>query len=182
MSTSKAFVKLVQTKGRSVLDRIITMDESSVSMHTPVTKQQSKQWLKKGTPDPVKARVHAFRTKTMMLAFFDSQGMVYMNYVPRGSTVSAKYIIRALGTFLKNLRKKRPETAKGEWFLHWDIGPVHTAKVGGHHHDPGGVQEGVGGGPEGSQQGGVRAGLSGAKSVFASTETMSRNRKKSILF
>jgi histone-lysine N-methyltransferase SETMAR len=127
--TSKEFVKLIQTKGRSVLDRIITMDESSVSMHTPETKQQSKQWLKKGTPGPVKARVHASRTKTMVLAFFDSQGMVYTNYVPRGSTVNAKYIIRALGTFLKNLKKKRPETAKGEWFLHWDNAPVHTANV-----------------------------------------------------
>ncbi len=126
--TSKEFVKLVQMKERSVLDRIITMDESSVSMHTPETKQQSKPWLKKGTPGPVKARVHASRTKTMVLAFFDSQGMVYTNYVPRGSTVNTKYIIRALGTFLKNLRKMRPETAKGE-FLHWDNAPVHTAKV-----------------------------------------------------
>jgi hypothetical protein len=27
------------------------------------------------------------------------------------------------------LRKKRPETAKGEWFLHWDNAPVHTRKV-----------------------------------------------------
>jgi hypothetical protein len=67
--------------------------------------------------------------KTMVLAFFDSQGMVCTNYVPRGDTVNVKYIIRALGTFLKNLRKKRPETAKGEWFLHWDNTPVHTAKV-----------------------------------------------------
>ncbi len=102
--TSKEFVKLVQTKGQSVLDRIITMDKSSVSMHTPETKQQSKQWLKKGTPGPVKARVHASRTKTMVLAFFDSQGMGYTNYIPRGSTVNTKYIIRALGTFLKNLK------------------------------------------------------------------------------
>jgi hypothetical protein len=127
--TSKEFIKLVQTKGRSVLDRIITMDESSVSMHTPETKQQSKQWLKKGTPGSVKARVHASRAKTMVLVFFDSQGMVYTNYVPRGDTVNVEYIIRALGTFLKNLRKKRLETAKGEWFLHWDNAPVHTAKV-----------------------------------------------------
>ncbi len=53
----------------------------------------------------------------MVLAFFDSQGMVYINYVHRGDTVDAKYrtyIIRALRTFLKNLRKERPETAKGE--------------------------------------------------------------------
>ncbi len=124
--TSKEFIKLVQTKGRSVLDRIITMDESSVSMHTFKTKQQSKQWLKKSTPGPVKARVHASRMKTMVLAFFDSQEMVYTNYFPRGSKVNAKYIIRALGTFLKNLRKKRPETTKGECR---DNTPVHTAKA-----------------------------------------------------
>ncbi len=65
----------------------------------------------------------------MVLAFFDPQGMVYTNCVPRGDTVNVKYIIRALGTFLKNLRKKRPETAKGEWFLHWDNAPVRTVKV-----------------------------------------------------
>jgi hypothetical protein len=41
--TSKEFVKLVQIKGQTVLDRIITMGESAVSMHTPKTKQQSKQ-------------------------------------------------------------------------------------------------------------------------------------------
>jgi hypothetical protein len=90
LRTLKEFVKLLQTKGRSVLDRIITMDESSVSMHTPETKQQSKQRLKKGNPGPVKARVNASRAKTMVLAFFDSQGMVYMNYVPKGDTVNAK--------------------------------------------------------------------------------------------
>ncbi len=64
----------------------------------------------------------------MVLAFVDSQGMVYTNYFPRGSTVNATYIIRALGTFLKNL-KKRPETPKGEWFFHWDNAPVHTTNV-----------------------------------------------------
>jgi hypothetical protein len=84
---------------------------------------------KKGTSGPVKARDHASRRKTMVLAIFDSHGMVYSKYLPRGITVNAKYIIRALGAFLKNLRKKRPETVKKEWFLHWDNAPVHTTKV-----------------------------------------------------
>jgi hypothetical protein len=51
-------------------------------MHTPETKSQSKQWLKKGTPGHVKAKVHASRTKLMVMAFFNSKGMVYNNYVP----------------------------------------------------------------------------------------------------
>ena len=70
--TSTAFVKLVQDKSKAVLQHIITMDETAVSMHTPETKSQSKQWLKKGTPGPIKAKVHATRTKQMVIAFFDS--------------------------------------------------------------------------------------------------------------
>jgi hypothetical protein len=46
------------------------MDESTVYMHTPKIKKQSKLWLEKGVPGPVKAKVHAARTKTMVLAFF----------------------------------------------------------------------------------------------------------------
>jgi hypothetical protein len=58
-------------------------------MHTPETKSQSNQWLKKWAPGPVKAKIHASRTKQMVMAFFDSQGMVYTNYVPRGKTMNA---------------------------------------------------------------------------------------------
>ncbi len=40
-------------EGKSVVDQMITMDESAVSMHTSDTKQQPKQWLEKGVPGPV---------------------------------------------------------------------------------------------------------------------------------
>jgi hypothetical protein len=98
-------------------------------MHTPITEQQSKQWLKKGTPGPVKARFHATRTKTMVLAFFDSKGMIYNNYVPKAQTVNKEYVIKALQEFLRKLRKKRPELVNREWFLHWDNARVHSPKA-----------------------------------------------------
>jgi histone-lysine N-methyltransferase SETMAR len=124
VETSAAFVKLIQNKGKSFLGKIITMDESAVSMHTPTSKVQSKQWLKKGTPGPInKAKVTASRTKQMVLAFFDSKGVIYMNYVPRGATVNGDYIIKALKNFLK-----RPDLEPGEWMFHWDNAPVHTAE------------------------------------------------------
>jgi histone-lysine N-methyltransferase SETMAR len=126
--TSEAFIKMIQDKGRDFLGKIITMDESAVSMHTPETKRQSKQWLKKGTPGPVKAKVAASREKQMVLAFFDNKGVVYTNHVPRGVKVNAEYVISALKSFLKALRKKRPDLVPGEWMLHWDNAPVHTAQ------------------------------------------------------
>jgi histone-lysine N-methyltransferase SETMAR len=125
--TSEAFLAMVRRRSKAILENIVTMDESAVSFHTPETKEQSKQWLKKGEPGPIKAKVHATRTKQIVLAFFDAKGLIYTNYVPKGTTVNANYIVEALGTFLKVLRKKRPVMAEGEWFLHWDNAPVHTA-------------------------------------------------------
>ena len=116
-------------KGLAVLDKIVTMDESSVSFHTPATKKQSKEWTKKGQPGPIKAKVHASRTSQMVLAFFDNKGPIYTNDVPRGTTVNAIYILGALGRFQKAFKKKRPEMAAGEWFFHWDNAPVHSAAV-----------------------------------------------------
>ena len=65
----------------------------------------------------------------MVLAFFDKRGLIYTNYVPRGTMVNANYIMDALGKFLKIFKKKRPEVASQEWFFHWDNAPVHTAAV-----------------------------------------------------
>jgi hypothetical protein len=98
----------------AMLDRIVTMDKSGVLFHTPQTKQQSKQWLEKGTPGPIKAQVHASRTKQMVLAFFDSKGLIYTNYMPRGNTVNAKYIVDTLGKSLKVFKQKRLEMAAGD--------------------------------------------------------------------
>ena len=64
----------------------------------------------------------------MVIALFDSQGMVYTNYMPRGKTVNAAFILESLRRFLKTFKAKRPEIAAGEWFLHWDNTPVHAAK------------------------------------------------------
>ncbi len=123
---STAFLKLARNP--QFLNSVITMDESAVSLHTPETKKQSKQWITKGQPGPLKAKVHASRDKQMLMAFFDNEGMVYYNLVPQGTPVNGDYVIDVLGRFLKVFKRKRPEMAKKTWFLHWDNAPVHTAR------------------------------------------------------
>ncbi len=121
------FVAAVDHSSMAMLDQIITIDETMVSYHTPQTKRQSKQWIEKGKPGPIKAKVHASQTKQMFLAFFDSKGLVYTHIVPKGTAINANYILVVLGKFMVHLRKKRPEMTKGNWFFHWDNVPVHTA-------------------------------------------------------
>jgi hypothetical protein len=48
-----SLLKLTWSTGLGVLDRIVTKDESTLSFLMPETKQQSKQWVKKGQPGPV---------------------------------------------------------------------------------------------------------------------------------
>jgi hypothetical protein len=108
VQTSEASSAMICRRSKAMLENIVMLDELVVSFHTPETKQQSKQWLKKGEPEPIKAKVHEMRAKRMVLAFFDAKGLIYTNYVPRGTTVNARYIVEALGSFLKILKKKRP--------------------------------------------------------------------------
>ena len=60
---------------------------------------------------------------------FDSKGVIYTDYVPRGETVNAQYIIKSLRRFLKIYKDKRSARAGQDWFLHWDNAPVHSAAV-----------------------------------------------------
>jgi DNA-binding transcriptional regulator YhcF (GntR family) len=62
---SEDFLQLPRKHSLAALNNIVTMDESAVSFHTPETKRQSKQWVKKGQPGPLKAKVHASRSKQM---------------------------------------------------------------------------------------------------------------------
>lgn len=113
--------------GRAFLESIITMDETLVSFATPEKKNQSKQWLPRGSPAPTKCKVQASRKKQMVLSFFDIQGLVYQNYVPLGTTVNSAYFIGALRSFLKALRMRRPQLVERGWFFHMDNAPCHTS-------------------------------------------------------
>ena len=99
------------------------MDESAVFYHTPETKQQSKQWVKKGSPGPVKCKTQASRVKQMVLGFHDKEGFIYTNMVPRGTTVNAVPIISALKVFLKRMKQKRPLKKEAVFILHWNNAP-----------------------------------------------------------
>jgi histone-lysine N-methyltransferase SETMAR len=54
---------------------------------------------------------------------------VYSHIVARGVPINANYIVKVLGLFMKQLRKKRPAMVAQQWWFHWNNAPVHTAAV-----------------------------------------------------
>jgi hypothetical protein len=76
---SNNFVAAVERSGLSILDNIVTMDETMISYYTPETKRMSNEWTLKGKPGPLKAKVQASHSKQMVFAFFDSCSLIYMH-------------------------------------------------------------------------------------------------------
>ena len=63
-----------------------------------------------------------------MIPFFDSTGMIYINCVPSGQTVSKEYYVEVLREFRKRFRRKRPALFKsGQWHFHQDNAQVNNS-------------------------------------------------------
>ena len=66
----------------------------------------------------------------MVFTFFDDVGLIYTHYAQVGAKINVNYLINILATFWCLFRQKRPILAStGDWLLHWDNFPLHTAKI-----------------------------------------------------
>ena len=111
----------------TVLDALVTCDESWIYCYELETKRQSSQWKHAGSPRTKKARQSKSTHKLLMVPFFDSTGMIYMQWVPTGQTVNKKYYVEVLREFRKRFLGKRPALFKsGQWHFHLDNAPVHN--------------------------------------------------------
>ena len=73
------------------ISNIITGDETWVYGDDPEIKKQSSQWKSSNSPWPKKARQVHSNVKSMLIFFFDIQGIVHKEFVPPGQTVNGKF-------------------------------------------------------------------------------------------
>jgi len=66
--------------------------------------------------------------KTMLICFFDIKGLVHFEFIPQGQTVNQQFYLEVPKRLRDAVRRKRPELKRsGEWLLHHDNAPAHTA-------------------------------------------------------
>jgi hypothetical protein len=98
--------------------------------YAPENKQQSSQWKSSNSPRPKKARQVRSNVKSMLIVFFDIQGIVHKEFVPPGQTVNGKFYCEVLKRLGEGIRRKRPDKwKKNNWFLRHDNTPAHTPLV-----------------------------------------------------
>ena len=117
----------IQMEGPSLLDRIVTGDESWVNYYEPESKQQSKEWRLAGSQPPLKPRRTISAQKRMVTFFWDNQGPLLIKWLPEGRTVNTQYYIEALKELRENVKKdRRGKLSKGVLLLHDNARP-HTS-------------------------------------------------------
>ena len=78
---STAILLRIEADEDRFFDRIITGDETWVYLYDPETKQQSKQWLPRGSSGPIKFKSERSVKKVMATVFWDSEGVVLVDFL-----------------------------------------------------------------------------------------------------
>ena len=92
------------------------------------TKTQSSQWKCPEEPRPKKARQVRSNVKVLFIVFFDCDGVVHYEFLPKGRTVNKEYYLEVMRRLREVIRQKRTELWKNQsWILHHDIAPTRTS-------------------------------------------------------
>ena len=111
---------------KDFIRRFITGDETWVHYYTPETKRQSMQWTKRGEPAPKKAKTVRSAGKVMAIVFWDSAGIILVDYLVDRKTINGEYYCGILDRLDATIKEKRPGMKKKNVLFHHDNAPVHT--------------------------------------------------------
>ncbi len=121
-------------EGLPFLQRIVTGDESSLPTFDPETKIKTSKWVPRDECHLRKALHACTRKTTMLTTFFDCNGLIHVEFEPRGKTVTAEAYCVTLGRLREKIRRKRPDLwvmENGWWcyLLHHDNTTPHTSTI-----------------------------------------------------
>ena len=111
-TTSVQCLMLFKRNPKEFLRRFVTVDETWIHWYTPETKEQSKQWISLGERAPKKAKTVLSAGKFMAAVFWDSQDVIYIDYLEKDKTVTGLYYAELLVRFDSELQEKRPHLTK----------------------------------------------------------------------
>ncbi|CAH2092824.1 unnamed protein product [Euphydryas editha] len=85
------FLSLCDSRQKEDLDSIVTGDKTMVLYHDPLPKKQLMEWRRPSSPRPKKAKVTQSQTKIMATKFWDSEGILLVDFEERNTTVTGEY-------------------------------------------------------------------------------------------
>jgi len=99
--------------------KIVTGDETWCFAYDRTTKRQSAAWAGETSPRPKKKiRFLKSRVKTVLVIFFDWQGVVHKELVPGGEIINAVYYKGVMERLVSRIRRVGPDMCEsGDWLI-----------------------------------------------------------------
>src|ERR1700712_1634247 len=129
VTTSKDCLDMFKRNPKEFLRRFVTVDETWIHHYTPETKEQSKQWTSPGERAPKKAKTVISAGKVMATVFWDSQGIILIDYLEKGRTITGQYYSELLDRFDAAFKEKRTFPYRTKLLFHHDNAPAHSSAV-----------------------------------------------------
>jgi hypothetical protein len=109
-------LQLFQRNPQDFRHCFFTVDGTWIHHYTPETKEQSKQWVPSGESAPKKAKTIPSAGKVMVTVFWDSEGIILINYLEKSKTSTGASYSSLLGRLKTELQEKCPRLAHKKSF------------------------------------------------------------------
>ena len=127
-SVCSALLKRFRSKDDFLLC-LVTVDETWVHYYEPENKAQSRQWVGPGSPRPKKFKTQPSAGKMMATVFWDTKGVIMLDFLPKRSTITGVYYANLLDQLRTAIREKRRGKLSKGVLLQQDNARVPTCKV-----------------------------------------------------
>jgi histone-lysine N-methyltransferase SETMAR len=124
---SEEYLERFNNNKTDFMRRFITMDETWIHHYTPESKQQSKEWTEAGCSAPKKIRSVPSAGKFMASVFWVAEGILFIDYLEKGKTITGEYYSNLLTRLDKKVREKRPGLQKKKIIFHLDNAPANKS-------------------------------------------------------
>ena len=108
---------------------LVTWDEAWCYHYDPTTKQESMEWKTPAELTPLKAKKVKSAGKVIGLFFWDTEGIVHLEFLPAGQTVTGNFYAGVLARLHNSLRQNRRGKLHQPVWLIQDNAPAHGAQV-----------------------------------------------------
>lgn len=129
VTTSEQNLANFKRNPKEFLRRFITMDETWIHFYTPESHEGSKRWVETGESAPKRPKTQESAGKVMASVFWDSHGIIFIDYLEKGKTITGAYYASLLDRLNDEIKKKRPHLAKKKILFHDDNAPSHTSII-----------------------------------------------------
>jgi len=127
VDASTTILGLFNENPDNFISRLLTVDETWLHHFDPESKVQSMTWKHVSSPPPTKFRVVASACKVMATVFWDAEGIVLVDYLEHGSTITGPYYADLIGKVPATLKEKRRRKFRHGVLFHQDNAPAHTS-------------------------------------------------------